>query len=65
MAGKGEVITDWQNKLRAAIAHVVPADTLAEMHRVWLSRGDSQPPVSGKALAPALPLWWLAGLTGE
>jgi short-subunit dehydrogenase len=33
MAGKGEVITGWQNKLRAAIAHVVPADTLAEMHR--------------------------------
>jgi len=33
MAGRGEVITGWQNKLRAAIAHVMPADTLAEMHR--------------------------------
>jgi short-subunit dehydrogenase len=33
MAGKGEVITGWQNKLRAAIAHVMPADRLAEMHR--------------------------------
>jgi uncharacterized protein len=32
MAGR-EVITGWQNKLRAAIAHVMPADTLAEMHR--------------------------------
>ncbi|HET7879846.1 MAG TPA: SDR family NAD(P)-dependent oxidoreductase [Acetobacteraceae bacterium] len=33
MKGSGEVITGWQNKLRAAIAHVAPADTLAEMHR--------------------------------
>ena len=33
MAGGGEVITGWHNKLRAAIAHVTPADTLAEMHR--------------------------------
>ena len=33
MAGQGEVVTGWQNKLRAAIAHVVPADLLAEMHR--------------------------------
>jgi uncharacterized protein len=33
MKGEGEVITGWHNKLRAAIAHVMPADTLAEMHR--------------------------------
>jgi short-subunit dehydrogenase len=33
MKGTGEVVTGWQNKLRAAIAHVTPADTLAEMHR--------------------------------
>jgi short-subunit dehydrogenase len=33
MEGRGEVITGWHNKLRAAIAHVTPADTLAEMHR--------------------------------
>ena len=33
MKGTGEVVTGWQNKLRAAIAHVSPADTLAEMHR--------------------------------
>jgi uncharacterized protein len=33
MAGKGEVITGWDNKLRAAIAHIAPADALAEMHR--------------------------------
>jgi short-subunit dehydrogenase len=33
MKGTGEVVTGWQNKLRAAIAHVAPADALAEMHR--------------------------------
>jgi short-subunit dehydrogenase len=33
MKGTGEVVTGWQNKLRAAIAHVAPADVLAEMHR--------------------------------
>jgi short-subunit dehydrogenase len=33
MKGAGEVVTGWQNKLRAAIAHVTPADALAEMHR--------------------------------
>jgi uncharacterized protein len=33
MKGEGEVITGWHNKMRAAIAHVFPADTSAEMHR--------------------------------
>ncbi len=33
MRGEGEVITGWQNKLRAAIAMVTPADVLAERHR--------------------------------
>lgn len=33
MKGTGEVITGWHNKLRAAIAHIIPADTLADMHR--------------------------------
>ncbi|MDK2657246.1 SDR family NAD(P)-dependent oxidoreductase [Cupriavidus consociatus] len=33
MRGDGEVITGWQNKLRAAIAMVTPADVLAEQHR--------------------------------
>jgi short-subunit dehydrogenase len=32
MRGAGDVVTGWQNKLRAAIAHVAPADLLAEMH---------------------------------
>ncbi len=33
LAGKGEVITGWDNKLRAAISHVLPADRTAEIHR--------------------------------
>jgi uncharacterized protein len=33
MKGKGEVITGWQNKLQAAIAHLLPADISAELHR--------------------------------
>lgn len=33
MRGEGEVVPGWQNKLRAAIAMVTPADVLAEQHR--------------------------------
>ena len=33
MRGDGQVITGWHNKLQAAIAHITPSDTLAEMHR--------------------------------
>ena len=33
MRGQGEIITGWQNKLQAAIAHLLPRDTLAEMNR--------------------------------
>jgi short-subunit dehydrogenase len=33
MKGTGGVVTGWQNKLRAAIVQVAPADVLAEMHR--------------------------------
>ena len=33
MNGDGDVVAGWHNKLQAAIAHITPADTLAEMHR--------------------------------
>jgi len=33
MNGEGDVVTGWQNKLRAAIAAVTPSDALAEQHR--------------------------------
>ncbi len=31
--GDGDVVAGWDNKLRAAIAHIAPAGVLAEMHR--------------------------------
>ena len=31
--GEGDVVAGWDNKLRAAIAHIAPAGVLAEMHR--------------------------------
>ena len=33
MKGEGDVVTGWNNKLRAAIAHIMPSGALAEMHR--------------------------------
>jgi short-subunit dehydrogenase len=33
MKGEGDVVTGWNNKLRAAISHIMPAGALAEMHR--------------------------------
>ncbi len=42
MDGKGQVITGWQNKLQAAIAHLLPADASAEMHRKKAQPGSAQ-----------------------
>jgi len=33
MKGEGSVVSGWKNKLQAAISHVTPDGTLAEMHR--------------------------------
>ena len=33
MKGEGDVVAGWHNKLQAAIAHIAPADLLAEAHR--------------------------------
>jgi uncharacterized protein len=33
MAGEGDVVTGWHNKLQSAIALVTPSDRLAEQHR--------------------------------
>jgi len=41
MQGDGEVITGWQNKLRAAISHVLPAGALAEQHRSMAKPGGA------------------------
>ena len=42
MQGDGEVITGWQNKLRAAIAQVTPSGTLAEVHRKMAEPGGAR-----------------------
>lgn len=44
MAGDGDVVSGWMNKLRAAIANVTPASILAEMHRGMAEPGK---PVKG------------------
>jgi short-subunit dehydrogenase len=41
MRGDGDVITGWQNKLRAAIAHLMPAPALAEVHRKMTGPGTA------------------------
>ena len=41
MKGEGEVNTGWQNKLRAAIAHVTPSAVLAEQHRNMAAPGSA------------------------
>jgi uncharacterized protein len=33
MAGEGDVVSGWQNKLQTTLANVTPAGVLAEMHR--------------------------------
>jgi short-subunit dehydrogenase len=41
MRGDGDVVTGWQNKLRAAMAHVVPSGALAEQHRKMAGPGTA------------------------
>jgi short-subunit dehydrogenase len=41
MKGEGDVVTGWQNKLRAAMAHVTPAGILAEQHRSMAEPGSA------------------------
>jgi uncharacterized protein len=42
MKGEGDVVTGWSNKLRAAIAHLVPSGALAEMHRKQAGPGTAK-----------------------
>ncbi len=41
MRGEGDVIAGWNNKLRAAIANLLPNETLAEMHRGMAEPGSA------------------------
>jgi len=42
MAGEGDVVTGWQNKLRTAIASITPSGVLAEMHRKMAEPGSGE-----------------------
>lgn len=41
MRGEGDVITGWNNKLRAAISNLLPNETLAEQHRKMAEPGSA------------------------
>lgn len=42
MRGDGDVVSGWQNKLRAAIANITPAGALAEQHRKMAAPGTAK-----------------------
>jgi short-subunit dehydrogenase len=42
MDGKGDVLTGWQNKLRSAIANILPAGMVAEQHRGMAEPGSAR-----------------------
>jgi len=41
MKGEGDVVAGWQNKLRAAISHIMPSGALAEQHRKMAEPGGA------------------------
>ena len=42
MRGDGEVVAGWQNKLRSAIANIMPAGALAAQHAKDTKPGTAQ-----------------------
>src|SRR5882724_5478944 len=42
MAGDGDVVSGWQNKLRSAMASITPSGVLAEMHRGMAEPGSGE-----------------------
>ena len=42
MNGEGDVVAGWQNKLQAAIAHVMPAGALANLHEKMAKPGTAK-----------------------
>lgn len=41
MRGDGDVVTGWQNKLQAAIAHIAPAGVTADLHKKMAAPGSA------------------------
>ncbi len=48
MNGDEEVVAGWQNKMRVATAHVLPADLLAEFRRSMAQPGSGR--IKGKII---------------
>jgi hypothetical protein len=42
MAGDGDVVSGWHNKLQTAVAAVTPAGMLAEQHRKMAAPGSAR-----------------------
>ena len=42
MAGEGDIVSGWYNKLQSAIANVTPASVLAEQHRKMAAPGTAK-----------------------
>lgn len=43
IAGQGDVVMGWMNKLRSAMATITPSETLAEQHRSMPEPGSGKP----------------------
>src|SRR5215211_6555915 len=48
MAGEGDVVSGWQNKLQTTLANVTPAGLLAEQHRRMAEPGTGEEEKGGK-----------------
>jgi short-subunit dehydrogenase len=42
LAGEGQFITGWKNRMQAAISHVIPADRLAKTHTKEAAPGTAE-----------------------
>src|SRR4051812_20199401 len=48
LAGEGDVVSGWQNKLQTTLANVTPAGVLAEQHRKMAEPGTAEEEKGGK-----------------
>ena len=42
LAGEGDVVAGWKNKVQAALAHITPSSVLAEQHRKMAEPGSAE-----------------------
>ena len=42
MAGQGDVVSGWKNKMQSALANVTPAGIVAEQHRSMAKPGTDK-----------------------